>query len=557
MYFPDRPAGPPGVTRSEVFARQGMVATSQPLASAAGLRILQQGGSAADAAIAANAVLGVVEPTGCGIGGDLFAIVWDAGSAMLHGLDASGAAPAAATADALRSACPGGFIPDAGPLSVTTPGCVDGWFVLHERFGRLPMRELLAPAIEYAREGFPVSEVIADHWAAGAARLREQPGFAEVFLPGGAAPRKGDVFANPALAETLERIAVGGRDEFYRGESARRLSAFCRETGCLLSAADLAAQRSTWVQPWSAVYRDVEVWELPPAGQGVAALQMLRLLNGLNVRRMGHNSADYLHTLVEVKKLAFADRAAYVGGDPASTALARAMLEDAYVAARRLEIQADRAALRVAPGVLSATPVDDALRGGTDTVYLAVADADRNMVSLIQSNYRGFGSGITPPALGICLQNRGCQFTLRAGHVSTIAPGRRPFHTIIPAFATRGGRPWLCFGVMGGDMQPQGHVQVICNLVDFGMNLQQAGDAPRFHHSGSSEPTGFEMHDGGLLRLESGIGERVRKELAARGHRLDAGGGSFGGYQAVAWDADRDVLIGASESRKDGAAMGY
>ncbi|QOJ15172.1 MAG: gamma-glutamyltransferase family protein [Planctomycetia bacterium] len=573
MFSPDRPAGPPGVTRSEVFARRGMVATSQPLASAAALRVLQHGGSAADAAIAANAVLGVVEPTGCGIGGDLFAIVWDARSASLAGLCASGSAPAAATLDVVRSACPGSFIPDDGPLSVTVPGCVDGWFTLHQRYGRLPMRELLAPAIEHARDGFPVSEIIADHWAAGAARLGGQPGFSAVFLPGGRAPGKGDLFANPALADTLERIARGGCDEFYRGTIAERLDAFCRATGCLLRASDLAAHGSEWVQPWSTRYRDVEVWELPPAGQGVVALQMLRLLNGLNVRRMGHNSADYLHTLVEIKKLAYADRAAYIGGSPDSLALARAMLDDAYVAARRLELRADQAALRVAPGSLAARPggassagLDqaapappdrDPLSQGTDTVYLSVADGERNMVSLIQSNYRGFGSGLTPPELGFCLQNRGCQFSLHAGHVNTLAPGRRPFHTIIPAFVTRAGRPWLSFGVMGGDMQPQGHVQILCNLLDFGMNLQQAGDAQRFHHTGSSEPTGFEMTDGGRLRLESGIGTCVRDELAARGHRIDGGRGSFGGYQAVAWDAERDVLIGASESRKDGCAIGW
>ena len=544
----DRVTGRPFATRSEVIARHAMAATSQPLVTQIALGILGQGGSAVDAAIAANAALGLMEPTGAGIGGDLFAMVWDPAGKQLHGLNASGRSPRGLRRE--HFAAEGlDRIPRFGALPVSVPGCVDGWFALHERFGRLPLAKILAPAIRYAREGFPVSEVIAHDWARGAEVFGRYPGFAETFLPAGKAPRKGDLFRNPALADTLEQIGREGRAAFYEGSLAERIDAFCRDVGCFLRKEDLAAHRSEWVAPVSVSYRGYDVWELPPNGQGIAALQMLGILEGFDLRAMGHNSAGALHHLVEAKKVAYEDLARYYA-DPAFCDVPVAgLLSKTYAARRRDLIDPARAGRAFAPG-------DPKLEKG-DTVYLTVADESRMMVSLIQSNFRGFGSGLCPPGLGFCLQNRGELFTLEQGHPNAYAPGKRPFHTIIPGFVTKAGVPWLSFGVMGGDMQPQGHVQILCNLIDFGMNVQEAGDAPRFHHTGSSSPSGDRMTGGGTLHLESGIPADVRKALSARGHALEAAVGPYGGYQAIHYDADRDVYVGASESRKDGQAAGY
>ncbi len=545
----DRPAGAPFASRSEVMAVHGMVATSQPLATQIALDVLKRGGSAVDAAVAANAALGLMEPTGAGIGGDLFAIVWEEKSRRLFGLNASGRSPRALTLDHFRKL---GLqqIPSTGPLSVSVPGAVDGWFALHGRFGRLPMAELLAPAVEYAREGFPVSPVIAAEWQRNADVLREFPGFAATFMPGGRAPRAGEIFRNPRLAATYERIAGEGRDAFYRGPIAAAIAEDQRRHSGFLAAADLAAHRSDWVEPVSTEYRGYTVWELPPNGQGIAALQMLNILAGFDLASLGPGSADYLHLLIEAKKLAFEDRARFYA-DPAFAEVPVAeLISPAYAAARRRLINRSRAALAYPAG----RPVLDA----GDTVYLAVGDRDGNMVSLIQSNYRGMGSGMTPADLGFVLQNRGELFTLEVGHPNVYAPGKRPFHTIIPGFVTRDGYRWLAFGVMGGSMQPQGQVQVLANLIDFRMGLQAAGDAARINHEGSSEPTGSRMTDGGIVYAERGIGEPVREALRTRGHRLgDPGQGHFGGYQAVMWDKARGVYIGASEARKDGNAAGY
>jgi gamma-glutamyltranspeptidase/glutathione hydrolase len=547
--------GRPWARRSDVLARRGMAATSQPLATAAAVDTLRRGGSAVDAAIAANAVLGVVEPTGCGVGGDLFAIVWDARARSLHGLNASGRSPRGLTLDALRAR---GLerIPAHGPLPVSVPGCVDGWAELHARWGRLPLSDVLAPAVSYAQDGFPVSEVIAGEWARGATVVRDQPGFAEVFLRGGRPPRRGEVYRNPALARTLACIGAEGRDAFYTGRLATLLAEFCTAAGCALRREDLAAHRSTWVTPLSVAYRGCEVWELPPNGQGLAALQMLNLLGGFDVRALGHSSADYLHLLIEAKKLAFADRARCYADPDFAPADYTWLLSAEYADERRRLIDPQRAARAVPPGDVSVRHAAGGLGHG-DTVCLATADSERSMVSLIQSNYRGFGSGLCPPELGFGLQNRGELFALHPAHPNVYAPGKRPFHTIIPGFVTRGGRPWLAFGLMGGDMQPQGHVQVLCNLLDFGMGLQAAGDAPRCCHSGSATPTGDDMTDGGRVALEAGIGADVRAELSRRGHALEDAPGAFGGFQAVAWDEEADVLCGASESRKDGQAGGY
>jgi len=547
-YAGDRITGRPFATRSEVIAKHGMAATSQPLATQIAIDILKKGGSAVDAAIAANAALGLMEPTGSGIGGDLFAIVWDAKEEKLYGLNASGRSPMALPL-AYFKAKGMDSIPPYGPLPVTVPGCVDGWFELHGRFGKLEMEDVLAPAIKYAREGFPVSELIAYYWERGGKILKDQPNFASTFLPDGQAPGKGDIFRNPDLARTLEVIATDGRNAFYRGELASKMADFCKRVGCFLREGDFAQHESTWVEPVSTNYRGYDVWELPPNGQGIAALQMLAIIEDYDLKGMGHNSADYLHTLVEAKKLAFEDRARFYADPEFADVPVGGLISDAYAAERRKLLDPKKASQTLPAG-------DPSLNHG-DTIYLTVADKDRNMVSLIQSNYRGFGSGLVPDGLGFVFQDRGQLFSLEEGHPNVLEPGKRPFHTIIPAFVTRDGKPWMSFGVMGGDMQPQGHVQVLCNIIDFGMNVQEAGDAARFHHVGSSEPTGETMNDGGTLYLESAIDAAVRAELKKRGHNVDNTTGGYGGYQAILYDAKRDLFIGASESRKDGHAAGY
>ena len=544
----DRVTGRPHASRSEVIAPRGMAATSQPLATQVALDILKAGGSAVDAAIAANAMLGLVEPTGCGIGGDLFAIVWDADQRELTGLNASGRSPKAMTLDYFRERDID-MIPKFGPLPVSVPGAVDGWFELHARYGRLPMSELLAPAIRYAREGFPVSEVIAYYLVRNRDRIGQYPGFAETFMPGGDVPKKGEVFRNPRLANTYEVIAERGRDAFYKGEIARDIDAYMAEQGGLLTYDDLAAHRSEWVTPVSTNYRGWDVYELPPNGQGIAALQILNVLEGYDIAAMGFGSADYIHTLVEAKKLAFEDRAKfYADMDFADVPVDR-LISKEYAAERRKLIDPARASRSLPPG-------DAKLERG-DTIYLTVADKDGNMVSLIQSNYRGMGSGMTPGELGFVLQNRAELFALDEDHANVVEGGKRPFHTIIPAFVMKDGQPLMSFGVMGGAMQPQGHAQIVVNIVDFGMSLQEAGDAARVNHQGSSAPTGMTMTDGGVVHLESEFDAETRRELERRGHTLGPSDGSFGGYQAIMFDGKQGVYYGASEVRKDGQAAGY
>jgi len=544
----DRVTGHAFATRSEVLATHGMAATSQPLATQVALDILKAGGTAVDAAIAANAALGLMEPTGNGIGGDLFAIVWDPKTQRLYGLNGSGRSPQSLTLAELRGR---GLthIPPRGPLPVSVPGCVDGWFELHARFGKLPMRRVLAPAIGYARDGFPMTELIAYYWDRSVPLLSPYPGFKEQFTLDGHAPRKGEIWKNPNLARTLEQIASGGRDAFYRGAIARTIGDYIKAQGGYLSYDDLAAHRSEWVQPLSTNYRGYEVWELPPNSQGLTALQMLNLLEGYDLKAMGFGSAEHLHTFIETKKLAFEDRARYYA-DPAfvQTMQIAGLLSKAYAAERRKLI-----GRKAAPRVDAGNP---ALHQG-DTIYLTTADASGMMVSLIQSNYRGMGSGMAPPGLGFILQDRGELFSLKDGEANTYAPGKRPFQTIIPAFITKDGKPWVSFGVMGGDMRPQGHAQIVSNLVDFGMNLQEAGDAPRIYHTGSSEPTGETMSDGGQVYLESGFALEAVRELRNRGHAVGWGIGDYGGYQAIARDTGSGVYYGASESRKDGQAAGY
>ncbi len=545
----DRITGHAFATRSEVMATEAMVATSQPLATQAGLQVMRAGGNAIDAAIAANAVLTVVEPTGCGIGGDLFAIVWSAEEETLVGLNGSGRSPRDLT-PAIFAELGVTKIPPRGVLPISVPGCVDGWFSLHERLGKLPMEQVLAPAIHYAREGFPVTELIAAYWQGGVRVLKDQPGFLEAFTKDGLAPKAGEVFARPDLANTLEKLARGGRDAFYTGEIAETMVSFVREHGGYLSLEDLSEHRSEWVDPVSTDYRGVELWELPPNGQGIAALQILNILEGYDLANTGFGSADHIHWFTEGKKLAFEDRAKFYADPDFAKAPVAALVSKEYAAERRALIQDGRAAQRLPAG-------NPALEQG-DTIYLATGDAEGNLVSLIQSNYRGMGSGITPKGLGFVFQDRGELFDLEQGRANSYAPNKRPFHTIIPAFLTKNGLPWIAFGVMGGATQPQAHAQVVCNLVDFGMGLQEAGDAPRILHSGSSQPTGERMTDGGELTLESGLAEwEVIRELLKRGHRVAWASGPYGGYQAVMRDPETGVLFGASESRKDGQAAGY
>jgi len=548
LHAGDRITGKPFATRSEVLAKNGMVATSQPLATTAALEILRAGGSAVDAAIAANAVQCLTEPVGCGLGGDLFALVWESKTRRLHGLNASGRSPRGLTLDKLREL---GVkkIPALGPLPVSVPGCVDGWFELHARFGKLPMSAVLAPAIRYAREGFPVAELVAHYWALSVPRLKQFPGFLEQFTLDGRAPEKGELFANPNLARTLELLAAKGRDEFYRGSIAREIDAYMKANGGYLAYEDLAEHRSEWVEPISVDYRGYRVWELPPNGQGITALEMLNILEGYDLSKLGFGSAEHLHLLTEAKKLAFEDRARFIADPDFAKLPVAGLLSDEYAATQRARIDRSKAAASYAPG-------NPALDEG-DTIYLCAADADGNMVSLIQSNYRGMGSGMTPGALGFILQDRGEMFDLDPASANVYAPGKRPFHTIIPAFVTRDGEPFLCFGVMGGATQPQGHVQILLNLIDFGMNFQEAGDAPRMVHNGSSEPTGERMSNGGKLCLESGFDPAVVKELERRGHVLGKAVGDFGGYQGIGFDPKTRVYFGASESRKDGMAAGY
>ena len=542
----DRVTGQPFATRSEVIAQHGMAATSQPLATQVALDMLKQGGNAVDAAIAANAVLGLVEPTGNGIGGDLFAIVWDAETQQLHGLNASGRSPYDLTLAYFKEQ---GLteIPSHGPLPVSVPGCVSGWFSLHEKFGSMPMDKILQPAIGYAREGFPVTELIAHYWQLSAKFLNKYDGFAEVYMPDGKAPAKGDVFKNPYLANTLEKIAQGGRAAFYQGEVARTMADYIQKQGGFLSEKDLADHTDEWVEPISVNYRGYDVYELPPNGQGTAALQMLTILEGYDIAAMDHLDADYVHLFTEAKKLAFEDRAKYYADPDFVDIPLEQLISETYADARRELIDPDQAG--------DSYPAGELEQG--NTIYMTVADSAGNMVSLIQSNYRGMGSGMTPPGLGFILQDRGELFSLEEGHNNVYEPHKRPFHTIIPAFITKDGQPWISFGLMGGAMQPQGHVQVVVNLVDFGMNLQEAGDAPRMNHESASQPTGGKMTDGGVLHLESGFPAETVQQLLRRGHTIEPAIGIYGGYQAIMYDAEQGVYYGASESRKDGQAAGY
>lgn len=542
----DRLTGRNFATRSEVIAQHGMVATSHPLATQIGLEILKKGGSAIDAAIAANAALGLMEPTGSGIGGDLFAIVWDAKTQKLYGLNASGRSPKNLTLKILKEK---GLnkIPSWGPLPVSVPGAVDGWFELHSKFGRLPMTEILQPSIDYARNGFPVPELIA-YYQQGTLPFFVSQGFPNVYDTygiNGRPPQKGEIVKNPYLANTYEKIAQGGRKAFYEGDIARTIADFIKSQGGYLSYEDLKNHRSEWVEPVSTNYRGYDVWELPPNGQGIAVLQMLNTIEQFDFTNIPFGSAEHLHIVNEAKKIAFEDRAKYYADPDFAKIPVEVLISKEYAQKRVQEIDMNRAGNYTA-GQISVG----------ETIYMTAADKDGNMISLIQSNYRGMGSGMIPPKLGFTLQNRGELFSLTEGQNNTYAPGKRPFHTIIPAFVTKNGKPYMSFGVMGGDFQPQGHVQILMNMIDFGMNLQEAGDAPRFEHVGSSTVTGFSAEGKGEIKVESGFDFEEIQKLINKGHKVGLGG-YYGGYQAILFDAEKGVYFGASESRKDGQAVGY
>jgi len=544
----DRVTGKNFATRSEVIAKNGMVATSHPLATQIGVDILKKGGSAVDAAIAANAALGLMEPTGCGMGGDLFAIVWDAKTQKLYGLNASGRSPKSLKLDYFVDK---GMekIPAHGPLPVSVPGAVDGWFELHGKFGKLPMRDNLAPAIQYAKEGFPLTQYIAASMGRSLQFYAKKgfPNIMETYAldKKGIIPQKGDVFKNEYLAATLNKIANEGRDAFYKGDIAKTIANFIQAQGGFLSMEDLASHRSEWVEPVSTNYRGYDVWELPPNGQGIAALQMLNILEQYDFSKIPFGSAEHIHYFVEAKKLAFEDRAKYYADMDFADVNVDHLISKEYGKERQALI-GERASQYDA-GEISAG----------ETIYLTTADKEGNMVSFIQSNYRGMGSGMVPPKLGFMLQDRGELFSLIEGQANTYEPGKRPFHTIIPAFITKDGQPFLSFGVMGGDFQPQGHCEIVMNLIDYGMNLQEAGDAPRIDHTGTSKPTGQPAEGKGKIRLESGFDYETIRELMVRGHEVGYGLGIYGGYQAIMWDAERGIYFGASESRKDGMAAGY
>jgi gamma-glutamyltranspeptidase/glutathione hydrolase len=531
----DRPAPGAKIGRSPVLATQGMVAASQPLAAAAGLRVLQEGGNAIDAAITTAAVLNVVEPMMCGIGGDLFALVYHAESEKLYGLNATGRAGSLSSATKLREQ---GLthMPSSGILSVTVPGALDGWEQLRSRFGTRPLAELLEPAIHYAEEGFPVSQIIATDWQFSVAKLRRHPDSADTYLIDGRAPRHGEIFRSPDLAKTFRKIAEEGPDVFYKGEIARAIADFVLSEGGSVTYEDLTNHRSDWVDPISTSYRDFTVYQIPPNSQGFVALEMLNILEGYDLGKLGHNSSDYLHLLIEAKKLAFADREAYLADPEKSPVPVEKLLSKEYAKARRALIDPDRIAREVAPG----------LADQTETVYLTVVDKNRNAVSLIYSVFSDFGSGRVVPGTGIALQNRGTGFSLEPGHPNELAPGKRALHTNMPGMVFKEGKPWMSYGVMGGSMQPQGHTQVLLNMIEFGMNVQEAGEAPRFRH--------FAGRDVGF---ESGIDIEVLQELIQKGHRPLTRMGVYGGYQAIRIDWERGVLIGGSDPRKDGAAMGY
>ena len=540
----DRITGLEFASRSEVIATNGMAATSHPLATQTAISILKNGGNAIDAAIAANAVLGLVEPTGCGIGGDLFAIIWSADEKKLFGLNSSGPAPKNISINKLKQK---GLekIPPYGPLPVTVPGAVAGWVSIHKKFGLLEFNKLFNDAINYAENGFPVTELVSYYLERSSEIFAAYPNFKDVWMPNGKTPKKGEIFINKNLAENYKEIANTYGKSFYSGKIAENIVNTVNAQGGFFSMSDLNSFEPEWINPVSTNYRGYDVWELPPNGQGIAALQILNILERFDIESMGFGTSDYIHLFTEAKKVVYEDRAKYYADTNFSNIPVEKIISKEYAYERSKLINLKKSSKSFNPGNLEIG----------DTIYLTVADSFGNMVSLIQSNYRGMGSGVVPDNTGFMLQDRGEMFSLDPNHMNSLMPGKRPFHTIIPAFVTKNDKPFISFGLMGGAMQPQGHAQIIVNLVDFKMNLQEAGDAPRIRHVGSSQPTGEKMLDGGYLSLEKSFDKNEISKLKKMGHKFQYDLGGFGGYQAIM--IKDGVYYGASESRKDGHASGY
>lgn len=550
----DRIDGATFASRSAAWGIHGAAATAHPLATLAAVDTLRAGGSAVDAAVAANAVLGLVEPIACGIGGDCFVMLWDPKTKKVMGLNGSGRSPRGLSLETVRSRSKKGLIPSFGAISVSVPGAVDAWWSLHQRYGKLPWKRLFEPAIAHAEDGHAVTQNVAYYLErsyrsftrpAAESGIEEADNFRKVWAAEGRTPREGEVFRNPALARTYRLIANGGGRAFYEGEIAETVERYFKRIGGWMTKADLAAHRSEWVQPLSVDYRGVDVWGLPPNSQGVATLQLLAILANFDVKQMGFQSAASIHHGVEAKRLAYEDRARHYA-DPAFYKMPEWLISKDYAAQRARLIRPDRIITDISAGQAPS-------RG--DTTYFTTADKDGMMVSIIQSNYRGMGSGLAADGLGFMFQDRGELFALTDGHPNLYAPGKRPFQTIIPGFATRGNEPWLAFGVMGGDMQPQGQAQIISNMVDHGLALQEAGDSPRWHHEGGMEPTGEQLDPLGLLRIETGVPETTKVQLANLGWKLGASDGGFGGYQAIERWPGR--YAAATEMRKDGVALAY
>lgn len=551
----DRESGPSISTRSEIIAPRGMVATSQPLATQVGLQIQKNGGNAIDAAIAANAAIGLMEPTGNGIGGDLFAIIWHQETNKLYALNASGRTPLGLGYDDLIKILDSKEetrIPPYDLLSISVPGAVDGWFSMHEKFGLLPFNEILEEPIWYAENGFPVSEAISNSWYSSARRLKNQPGaFLETFTINGEGPKKGQIFKNKDLANTFRLLAREGKDAFYKGEIATKIDTWMKENGGYLRYEDFVNHESEWVTPQTVNYRGYDVFQVGGNVQGTAVLQMLNILEGFNLKELGFSSAETLHLLIETKKIVFEDRAKHYA-DPAFYDVPyEKLLSKEYGKIRRALIS-DTARFDISTGV-------DVLEDG-DTIYLTTADQYGNMVSLIQSNFRGLGTGFVVPGTGFSFQNRGELFSLDPMHPNVYEPGKRPFHTIIPGFIMKDGKPFMTLGNMGGAYQPLGHVSLITNIIDFGMNLQESGDALRWNHTGSTQPTdnlNSNPISVGIVGIETSIDPSVLRKLEEMGHKIIVGNGFFGRFQAIMKDSDTGVYYGASESRVDGQAAGY
>jgi len=562
----DRYAGAPWASRSPVLAQHGMAATEQPLASLAAVEILKKGGSAVDAAIAANAVLGLTQPVLNGIGGDAFAIVWDPKTHKLYGYNGSGPSAKGRDLKKMQAEVKAAYekaglpyeahIPPVGSLPVTVPGTVDTWFALHEKFGKLSIADDLAPAIALAKNGFPVTELVADYWKGNfkafekrSKLIEELDNARKTYLIDGHAPAQGEVFRNPDLANTLTSIAQGGRDAFYEGAIAHTIDAYFKRIGGDLRYSDFADFHGEWVTPQSVDYRGYDVYELPPNGQGFAALEMLNVLKGFDLKKMGAGSADAITAMLEAKRLAYEDLAKFYADPRFVDVPMKGLLSEKYADARRKLIDLSHANPDIGPG-------DPRLFQG-DTTDFETADSDGMMVSMIQSNYRGMGSGLVADGLGFMFQDRGELYSLNPKDANVYAAGKRPFHTIIPAFVMKDGQPWMAFGVMGGDMQPQGHVQVLVDMIDFGMNVQEAGDAARWRHYGNAEPTGEKSQGIGTVEMESGFDPAVKAALEKRGYKIVPGTGAFGGYEAIQYDAKNHVYWGATEMRKDGEVIGY